>query len=402
VEKKFLLISQVFYPDEVSTANLFTGLCTSLVKQGVPVEVWAGHPSYTKSTRQPGIVNHNGMTIRYLASTNFHKSSLSGRFINILTFTLSVCLRLLFERGKTPVWAHTTHPFTGIVASGICRLKDRKFIYILLDIFPEGLVRLGKLSARNPLVKLWERMFIKALGRSEKIIAIGRDIKELMGEKNRALIDKTEYIPHWHEDDAIFPIEIEKNNIISEYGLNDKFLVQYSGNMGLWNEMKTIGMAVNRAADDVVYIFVGGGMRKQELINEFSVQNPANVIMLPFQEGKKFNESLNASHVHLVTLKNNLEGIAVPCKIYGILAAGKPVIGMVPENSEIGLVIKEEKCGILLHPGDLQGLLNALTFLKENDGARNEMGKKSRIAFENKYKVGIISERYKMLLDTIY
>jgi glycosyltransferase involved in cell wall biosynthesis len=402
VEKKFLLISQVFYPDEVSTASLFTGLCTSLVKQGVPVEVWAGQPSYTKLTRQPGIVNHNGMTIRYLASTNFHKSSLPGRFLNILSFTFSVCLKLLFEREKTPVWAHTTPPFTGIFASAVCHLRNRKFIYILLDIFPEGLVRLGKLSGRNPFVKLWEWMFIKALDGSEKIIAIGRDIKELVGEKNRALTDKTEYIPHWHDDDAIFPIEVEKNHLISEFGLNDKFLVQYSGNMGLWNEMKTIGMAVNKTRDDVVFIFVGGGMRKPELINEFSVQNPANVIMLPFQEDRKFNESLNASHVHLVTLKDNLEGIAVPCKIYGILAAGKPVIGMVPENSEIGLVIKEEKCGILLHPDDLQGLLNAITFLKENDGARHEMGINSRRAFERKYKVGLISERYKTLLDTIY
>jgi len=401
VEKKFLLISQVFYPDEVSTASLFTGLCTSLVKSGVKVEVWAGHPSYTKLIRQPRIVVYNGITIRFLPSTNFHKSSFAGRFLNILTFTVSVCLKLIFSNEKSPVWTHTTPPFTGILASGVCRIRNRKFIYILLDIFPEGLVRLGRLSGSNPVVKLWDWMFIRSLKRSDIIIAIGRDIKRWVGERNNNLIYKTVYIPHWHDDHVIFPLEHENNFLISEHGLSGKFLVQYSGNMGLWNELRTIGRAVNTAKDDIIFIFVGGGTRKAELVGEFSVKNPSNVLLLPFQEGDKFNDSVNAAHIHLVTLKQNLEGIAVPCKIYGILAAGKPVIGMVPENSEIGLIIKEEKCGILLKPDDLEGLENAINQLKENQELRNEMGRNSRQAFESKYKVSIIADRYKLLLESL-
>lgn len=401
MERKFLLISQVFYPDEVSTASLFTGLCSSLTKKGVVVEVWAGQPSYTNPTRQPKTLNYRGIKIRYLASTNFRKTSIIGRFLNILTFSLSVSFRLLFSGEKIPVWTHTTYPFTGIIASLICRSKKRKFIYILLDIFPEGMIRLGKLSGKNRLVKLWDRMFIRSLERSDRIIAIGRDIKQWVGERNPALLEKTEYIPHWHDENIIFPVDPETNNFVAEYGLTGKFLVQYSGNMGLWNEMRAIGKAVKHSPDGVTFIFIGGGIRKEELIEEFMNNDPGNVMLLPFMPENKFNESLNAAHVHLVTMKENLEGMAVPCKVYGILAAGKPVIGMVPENSEIGLIIKEENCGILLNPGDSEGLVNAINLLKENQDLRNEMGRNSRKSFESKYKVSIIADRYKLLLESL-
>ena len=96
MSKKFLLISQVFYPDQVSTANLFTILCTTLAEKNVVVEVWAAHPSYTELTIQPARLTFKGINIRYLASTNFKKNSLLGRFSNILTFMISVSFRLLF------------------------------------------------------------------------------------------------------------------------------------------------------------------------------------------------------------------------------------------------------------------------------------------------------------------
>jgi glycosyltransferase involved in cell wall biosynthesis len=244
-------------------------------------------------------------------------------------------------------------------------------------------------------------MFIRSLERSDRIIAIGRDIKQWVGERNPALLEKTEYIPHWHDENIIFPVDLETNRFVAEYGLTNKFLVQYSGNMGLWNEMRTIGKVVNNSPEGVTFIFIGGGIRKEEMIREFKNEQPENVILLPFVQENKFNESLNASHVHLVTMKENLEGMAVPCKIYGILAAGKPVIGMVPENSEIGLIIKEENCGILLNPADAEGLVDAINLLKENQELRIEMGGNSRKAFESKYKVSIIADRYKMLLESL-
>jgi len=399
--KKFLLISQVFYPDQVSTANLFTGLCTLLADDKIEVEVWSAHPSYTESARQPRHLIYKGINIYYLASTNFNKRSLVGRFFNILTFAVSSSLKLLFSTEKNAVWVHTTTPIIGILLCRVCSIRKRKLIYILLDIFPEGLIRLGKVSKGNMLIRLWQKQFIIALKKSEKIVAIGRDIKQYVIEICQECSTKIEYIPHWQDDNLIFPVDFEKDKFILEKGLRDKFVVQYSGNIGIWNEVKTMGKAVTKNIENVFYIFVGEGIRKEELLNEFELKNQQNVLVMPFQDSDNFNNVLNASHVHLVTLKKGLEGMAVPCKIYGILASGRPVIALVPDNSEIAYVVKEENCGIVVNPDDTEGLINAIILLQKNEILRKQMGLNGRMAFEKKYTTRIAADRYKALLDNI-
>ena len=110
---KILLITQVFYPDEVSTASLFTNLCSELVKKSVDVEVWCAHPSYTHTEKQSRKLIFNGINITFLSSTNFKKTFITGRLINYLSFTLSVLLKLLFSKDKTTVLTHTTPPALG-------------------------------------------------------------------------------------------------------------------------------------------------------------------------------------------------------------------------------------------------------------------------------------------------
>lgn len=399
--KKFLLISQVFYPDQVSTANLFTNLCALLVDENIEVEVWSAHPSYTESERQPKKLYYKGINIHYLPSTNFNKNSLAGRFFNIVTFMISASLKLLFSTEKTPVWTHTTPPFLGILLSRICNIKKRKFIYILLDIFPEGLIRLGKVSGKNIFIILWQHLFTGSLKRSDRIIVIGRDTKEYITGICGNCENKIEFIPHWQDDSLIFPVEFESNKFIAEQNLKDKFVVQYSGNMGLWNEVKTMGKAVMLNIENVFFIFVGDGLRKPELLKEFSTEDQKNVLLMPFQSNDNFNNMLTASHVHLVTLREGLEGMAVPCKIYGILAAARPVIAMVPERSEIAYIVKEERCGFVINPTDLTGLLNAISLLKNDNNLRIQLGQNSRRAFENKYTTRIIAEKYKVLLNNV-
>jgi glycosyltransferase involved in cell wall biosynthesis len=401
MSKKFLLISQVFYPDQVSTANLFTGLCSLLVEENIEVEAWSAHPSYTNFKRQPKRILYKGVNIIYLPSTNFNKSTIAGRSVNILTFMISASLKLLFSKEKTPVWALTNPPFLGILLSHICSLKKRKFIYILLDIFPEGLVRLGKVSRLNIFIKLWQHLFVLTLKKSEVIIVIGRDTEQFVVDICKECQDRIEYIPHWQDDDLIFPVAFDKNNFVTEKGLKESFVVQYSGNIGIWNEVRTMGRAVKKNIENVFFIFVGGGIRKPELLSEFEIKDQKNVLMLPFQDNIDFNNTMAASHVHLVTLKQGLEGMAVPCKIYGILAAGRPVIALVPEHSEIANIVREENCGLVVDPDDLDGLINAIFFLKDNDGIRRQMGQNGRKAFENKYTTRIAAKAYKKILDKV-
>jgi len=126
-----------------------------------------------------------------------------------------------------------------------------------------------------------------------------------------------------------------------------------------------------------------------------------NIIFLPFQPVEKLNMILTACNAAIVTLKEGLEAMAVPCKIYGIMASAVPVIAMVPENSEIARLVSEEKCGIVLSPADSVGLIDTIEMLKANPGLRKEMGRNGRKAFENKYSSRIAAEKYKSLLQEL-
>jgi len=401
MSKKFFLISQVFYPDEVSTAGLFTDLCSVMSDDGYNVEVWCAQPSYSASKRQPREIEYKGIRIHYLFSTNFRKGNLFGRLANIITFSLSVSFKLLFTNEKYPVFTHTTPPPIGIIISFICLLRKRSFVYVLLDIFPEGLIRLGKISRKNLIVKFWNCCFIASLRRSTKIIVLGRDMQTWLGNVCSDISPKIIYIPHWQDNKIIFNSDFTQNEFILKYGLLNKFVVQYSGNMGLWNDMKTLGLAVQSNLQDVMFMFVGGGLRKNELLETLNDPNRKNVLILPFQPTEKLGSILTACHLGLVSLRDGLEGVAVPCKIYGILAAGVPVIAMVPENSEIAFIVKEENCGFVVNPTDQDALIDIISLLKSDENLRKSMGQSSRMAFEKKYTTRKIAERYEVLLNEL-
>jgi glycosyltransferase involved in cell wall biosynthesis len=398
--KRIFFISQVFYPDEVSTAGLFTGLCACIAENGYHVDVWSAQPTYTHTGRQPRKVLYHGINIRYLCSTRIHKSRFYGRVLNVLTFMISASLRLLFSRDKSPVFTHTSPPPLGIILSWICALRNRKLVYIMLDIYPEGLIRLGKMRRTSPVFRIWQGMFIRALRRSERILVLGRDMGAFIENICPGCRDKIDYIPHWQDEELIKPIAIQDHPFILEHGMEGRFIVQYSGNMGIWNDMETFGKAVNRNPDGVLFLFIGGGMRKKELLNSITSEWN-NTRFLPFQPTEKLGEVLTACHVSLVSLGEGLEGMAVPSKIYGILAAGTPVIAMVPERSEIAYVVREEQCGYVLEPGDADGLVNAILELKSNETLRTAMGSNARKAFEEKYTTRCIAGKYMELNDNL-
>jgi glycosyltransferase involved in cell wall biosynthesis len=399
--EKILLISQVFYPDEVAVANLFTDLSVALVRLGAEIDVWCAQPSYTSTERQPRHIEYKNVRIHHLLSTNFHKSNFAGRVINFLSFSLSVLVKLLFSRSKVRVLSHTTPPFLAILIAIVCSIRGRKFYYVIMDVFPDGLIRLKKFSERNIFITLWHSLHLYAMKKSTAIVVIGRDMKDWIGQVYPEGSGKTRYIPLWQNEELIQPIDFKDNPFVSGSGLLDRFVVQYSGNMGLWNKMETIGQAINLNPDNVVFMIIGDGMRKKELLNSIKEVNNSNVLFYPFQPNEDYAYSVSACHAALVSLREGLEGMAVPSKIIGILASGIPVIALVPENSEIAYIVSEEKCGYVIDPSDSDGLVRAINELKSDDELRMRLGQNGRDAFLRKYTTSIIAERYLSLLKNL-
>ncbi len=400
MHKKFFLISQVFYPDEVSTAGLFTQLCKRMVERNISVEVWCAQPSYNENRKQPRNLVYKGISIHYLPSTNFRKNSFLGRLLNYFTFTISLVFKFVFSEDKSTVFTSTNPPYLGFIIAWLCRLKRRKFVYLIQDVFPEGLVRIKKLSEGSIVVKFWNRLNKYTLIQSDKIIVLGRDMKAWLTTFDTRTKTKTLIIPIWQDEQLIQPLQFSKSLFVKENRMEGKFVIQYSGNMGLWNDMTLFAEVIKQVKDPaILFTFIGDGIRKKEMYEAWDDIVPDNVQIYSFQPKSRLNDLLAACHIALVSLREGAEGMAVPSKIMGILASGRPTIAVVPKESEISFIINEVNCGIQVNPGDVSGFLKAIELLKTNFPLREEMGRNARKAFENKYSVNIVVEKYINLID---
>lgn len=399
MKKQVILISQVFYPDEVAVSNLFTKLLAQLVEcHDIEVTVWCAQPSYSTREKQPRFKEYKGIKIFYLKSTNFPKESFMGRLVNMLTFSISVIFKLIMNRKRFPIITHTTPPFLAILVAFFANIKRIELIYVLMDIFPDGLIQLGKVSRRNPFIRLWKRWHKGAFSRSRKLIVIGRDMHVWLTNEFPDAAEKIYYIPLWQDEKLLSPIPFEENPFVISHHLKENFEIQFSGNMGLWNDLDTVGKVVKTNLPGVHFTFIGGGIRKNELMNAVGTKNPSNATFLPFVSNNEYASSVTACHCGLVTLREDALGMAVPSKIIGILAAGTPVLAIAPKNSELAFIVNEERCGFVVDPGDVDGLVYAINYLKEHEQERKQMGLNGRKAFEKKYTTAKAAESYAKLI----
>jgi len=401
-KKEILLISQVFYPDQVAVSNLFTKLFERIADLSIySINVWCAQPSYTTTEWQPTIRVYHGIRIQYLPSTNFKKDKLFGRFLNVTTYSLCVLFKLIFKRSTGLIVVHTTPPLLAILVVGVAKFKRVKVVYILMDIFPDGLIRLGKVSPKNLFIKFWKYLHRKALVSSLRVIAIGRDMANWVRKEVPNLPDdRLKVIPLWQDERLISPVDFLNNPFVLKHNLSNYFVVQFSGNMGLWNDLETVGRAVAKGIDGVKFVFIGDGIRKKELVNAIG-EKVNECLFLPFLDNDDYAHSVTACHCGLVTLRPEAVGMGVPSKIFGIMAAGMPVLAVAPMNSEIALIVKETECGLVVEPGDHKGLLQSILFLKENDAIRIKMGLNARMAFEKKYTTSKGVENYINLFNEL-
>ncbi len=403
--KKILFVTHMFHPDQVATSNLFTKLferITEVHRYGITV--WCAQPFYTTLQRQPYYRRYKQIDVYCLPSTNFGKERLIGRLVNMLTYTQSVFFRLLFLKRKRYdlIFVHTAPPLLAILVIMLAKVKKIRIVYVLMDIFPDGLFRLNKVSERNLLIRFWKRWHRKAIKSSERVVVIGRDMLQWVKSEIPSIDDvRLKHIPLWQDEKALNPIAFTDNPFVNKYGLHESFVVQFSGNMGLWNDLETVGKAVRVGMDGVKFVFIGDGIRKRELVAAMGQQGVERTLFLNFLSNEEYALSVTACHCGLVTLRPEAVGMGVPSKIFGIMAAGVPVLAIAPMNSEIAMIVSESECGLVSEPGDVQGLIKNILYLKGNDAIRKQMAINARRSFEEKYTTEKGATNYLNLFDEI-
>jgi glycosyltransferase involved in cell wall biosynthesis len=203
-------------------------------------------------------------------------------------------------------------------------------------------------------------------------------------------------IENWADADCIKPKSSNASVLRKELGLTDRFVVCYSGNLGRAHEFDTLLDAADALKLDQSFVFliIGGGARMPALKRAVAERELENFCFLPYQPRHALEDSLAAADVHLVSLRPALEGLVSPSKLYGVLAAGRPLIFVGDSDGEVGRVVGNAQCGISVPVGDSSGLVTSLKLLRTAGDARLEMGVRARALACEKYTLERATHRW--------
>lgn len=406
---KLLVLCQLFYPELVSTGQTLTELCEELVQLGINVEVICGPQTIlNRNKKTPRHIEHKGIHIRRVWGTRFPKLNLLGKIINQLTFAVSTFFYLLFKRPRKPILVLTNPPFLGVSCAILKALKlGAPYIYLIFDVYPDTAVNLGVLKKNGFLSRHWERFNTFVFKHASAIIVIGRCmhkvVAENMAKNNLAADDKTHIIHVWCDDKAISSNSSEPNRFIKKWNLEGKFVVGYFGNMGRFHDIETIMNAAKSLQndDDIVFLFVGEGQKKQWAMDYANQHELSNCQFHTYVERQHLGALLSSANLGLVSLMHGQEGLSVPSKSFGLMAAGVPIVAIMDKSAEIALIVEEEYCGVVIESDRSNALEKTIRNLRLNSFELKEMSKNAKQAIATKYSLQNAANEYSEIISKI-
>jgi colanic acid biosynthesis glycosyl transferase WcaI len=401
-KRRVIFLNRYFDPDQSATSQMLTDLARSVAARGYEVHVVCSRQLYDDASRRlPLSDTLSGVRVHRVATTYFGRSALAGRAMDYASFYFScaVMTLTLLRRGDLLV-AKTDPPLLSILAAPIAKLKGAALINWQQDMFPEVATHLGA----NPLPRWLDRglkwLRDASLRAANMNVLIGNCMREYLA--NRGIPnEKLCVIENWADGATIKPKPATMSALRAQLNLAGRFVVCYSGNLGRAHEVETLLDAAQMLDDSgqFGFLFIGGGAKVDALKRAVTDRRLESFRFLPYQTRESLGDSLAAADVHLVSLLPALEGLIVPSKLYGILAAGRPLIFVGAPAGEVARIIDRAQCGRTVPIGDAIGLRDMLRSLQTDLKGLNEMGARAARLFDEEYALHRAIDRWMTLID---
>ncbi len=412
-KKKILVIANYFYPDVASLGQLITDFCFKL-NYKYDFTVVAAIPNYDKSLdldydkKKLSYFDEiiNDIKVKRVIVPNVDKRNKLSRISYILKYYSNSRKAIRSIKEYDIVFTVSQPPILGGLLGAYAKkkMKGSKLIYNIQDFNPEQ-IEAVKYSKFKMLINVMRKIDSSSLEQSDKVLLVGSDQLETLERRNSKYLSKAVVINNWSDDDAIIPLDnnIEIENFKIKYGLKDKFIIMYSGNIGLFydldNLIKVIGKF--RERKDVIFLFVGEGAVKKDLIEYKEKNQIENIVFLGYQPKDMLKISLNVADVHLVVNAKGIKGVSVPSKIYGVMAAGKPIIGVLEEGSEARRIIDESNSGICIDPCNYSQFEEIIKCFINKEVPTNKMGLNSRMYLDENLNRNLSINKYDKLFESL-
>ncbi len=398
--RKLIFVNRYYAPDRSATSQLLTELAEVLAQSGDYVAVVSSRQRYDAATAQlPSRELRNGVKVFRVWTTTFGRSSLFGRLLDYVTFySSSFFLLLRMVRRDDYIIAKTDPPLMSVVAAGVVVLRRARLINWIQDLFPEVAVRLGlgAVSRVEPVLR-WLRN--ASLKRAETNVVLSDGMRDILISEG-VPSERIVVISNWSDGKEIIPRPVRGNPLRGEWGLGDFFVVAYSGNMGRAHRFGALldAAAALQGDEGIRFLFVGDGAKRPEIEAEVGARALRNVVFKPFQDRSILGMSLAVADIHVTSLAAPLEGLIVPSKVYGILAAGVPILHMGDPNGEIGAMVTRYDCGCAVSDNDHRAIVTYIEKMYADPVKRMEQGMNARRLFDERFDKSCAIAAWKKIL----
>jgi colanic acid biosynthesis glycosyl transferase WcaI len=371
---RLLVLNQYYWPGVEATAQLLTELCEALADEyeiQVLTGVLHGHEE------EPRLLVRNRVEIVRVSSTAFERSRLGLRALNYGTYLANALLSALTGPRPDLVLTMTDPPMIGDIGLAAARRFGVPLLVISEDVFPEVATRLRRLDS-PVLAGVLRQLISLYLQRADRIVAIGETMRRRLEAKG-APGERIRVIPNWIDTATIAP-QPRENEWARRHRLDGRFVVMHSGNVGHAQNLDVLVRATTflRDLEDLQVVIIGFGARHADMTALAKRLEADRVRFLPYQPREVLPLSLSAADLHFVGLVKGLAGYVVPSRLYGILAAGRPVVVAADADSETAQVVERVGCGVVVPPGRPELLAGVIRAAYGGELDLDEMGRFGR------------------------
>lgn len=380
-------------------------LAKELVKLGHNVRIFASsfnhqkrkeeqlYPSKTKVIKK----EYKGVVFYWIKTPPYYKNDFK-RVLNMIAYSIIAYNFAVEKTNEKPdyVIGSLMHPLAAIIGLKVAEKYNAKFIFEERDLWPQSLIDLGKVSAKNPLVFLLDKLESYLYKKADKIILLFKDAIKYVKSKG-VEESKILYLPNGVDIRRYGPVRANLPKEIDERleHLKGKFVAIYTGAHGLANNLDIILDSARLLKDNhnIHFLLVGDGPEKKRLLNikeKFRLENLTFIDSVP----KEYIPSiLEKADVGLLPLKNSPVfkwGIS-PNKLYDYMAASLPIILLCNINEP---TIINSESGIIIKENFAKNLSEELVRLSNQKDLVNKLGSNGRSYLEKFHTWSILAKKF--------
>ena len=387
---RILLISEHFEPSVGATAQLITDLAQELHRRGLSITVHTATPG---AQLDFPVVRFNAPNSPGVVTTGVIKKSLRGTLF--LLRSLIWCLHQ-GQPGDSVVIV-SNPPFIGLLGPVLKLTRGIPYVFIFQDLFPRSAVLSGVLREAGPLTLIAQGLMAEICRRSYKTIVLSQAMEErLRRDLGRSL--PVTVIHNWAVERGA-PINREQSEFAADHGYSSRFCVQYSGNFGRLHDLMTLLESARLLQEqDIQFMFIGGGTKQSEIETYRNSFGLRNILQLPYQPRWRLPDSLAACDLAAISLIPGAEDTVAPCKFYGILASGKPVLLIARRTCDLAQLVLRAGCGLVVEPGEAAELSEQLLVLSQQPDLVRTMGKRSLGLYQREFGLERSIAQYETVL----